>query len=161
MKLLVLPLALLTTTAAQLPPAPRLTAIEMASNSWGKPVASWRIDAAGNGRYTVPEPNTFNAKRLVTRSFAAGTTGFRKLRVLLGSAEVRREGGMPCIQRITDQVYGQLVWTPRTGRAHRVAFDYGCRDLGTRRILTQISAANDLVAGWAAQGPIVETKPVE
>ncbi len=141
-------------------PAPRLRGIAMETHSWGRPVAAWTIDAAGNGRYTAPEPEVHAAKRLVTRSFAAGTSGFRRLRTLLGNAEVRAGRALPCIQRITDMVYGEVRWTRFDGRSSEFRFDAGCRDFSVRRVLAELKQADDLVAGWAANGPVVETKDV-
>lgn len=142
-------------------PAPRLRGIAMATHSWGRPVSAWSIDAAGNGRYTAPQPGVHDAKRLVTRSFAAGTAGFRRLRTLLGRAEMRAGHDFPCIRRITDQVYGEVRWTRFDGRASELRFDTGCQDLAARRLFGELKQADDLVAGWAANGPVVESKEVQ
>lgn len=142
-------------------PAPRLGAIAMDTSSWGRPVSNWTIDAAGKGRYTRSEPNAHSPKTIVTRSFAAGTGGFRKLRVLLGRAEIRAGGDLPCGQRITDQEYGQIRWARFNGRETALGFDLGCRDFRTRTVLADIAKAEALVAGWAANGPILDTRKVE
>ena len=141
-------------------PAPRLRAIAMETSSWGRPVSNWTIDAHGTGRYTRSEPNAHSPQAIVTRGFAAGTAGFRRLRVLLGRAESRAGADLPCGQRITDQEYGQVRWTRFNGREAALGFDMGCRDPRTRRLLTDISRAEALVAGWAANEPIFETRKV-
>lgn len=165
MKLLVA-LALIA-TAAVLPaqqltaPAPRLERIEMDASSWGRPVSNWSIDARGNVRETHPEPNAFNAKQMVTRRYAAGTQGFRKVRVMMGLAETRAGVRMPCRQTITDMIYGNVRWVQPGGRVTRLSFYTACAERATRDAVAGLQQANALVAGWAARGEIVETRPVE
>jgi hypothetical protein len=141
-------------------PAARLRGISMEVRSWGRPVAAWAIDAQGNGTRTTPEPDVHNATTLATRRFAVGTAGFRKLRVMLGGPEMRGTA-IPCMQRITDQIYGSVTWTRYTGRLRTLRFDNGCQDLGARRVLGDIAKADALVAEWAAAGAVVQTRPVE
>ncbi len=141
-------------------PAPRLQRIEMETRSWGRPVSSWTIDAQGNGRRTVPEPGVFNAEQLVTRSFAAGTAGFRKIRVLIGLAEYRAGHRLTCNRRVTDAPYGTVRWVQPNGRVSTLSFDTGCLDRSTRNVVEQLTKAETQVAAWASAGPIVQTEPV-
>ncbi len=141
-------------------PAPRLKAIEMETSSWGRTVASWSIDAEGNGRWTVPEPGTFNAKHLVTRSFAAGTAGFRRIRVLIGAAEQRAGGQLRCTVAVTDATYGTVRWVEPGGRTATLPFYTACREASTRAIVDQLGQADRQIADWAEPGPVVETKDV-
>lgn len=155
--------SLLALAAAQdqplaMQPAARLDAIEMNINSWGHLVARWSIDARGDGRYTLPEPEAMNPRRLVTRSFAAGSAGFRRVRILLGRAEARMGRPMPCAQRITDMHYGTVHWQRRDGRANALGYDMGCREYATRQVLDDLVKADAIVAGWARNGPIIETR---
>lgn len=157
--------SLLALAAAQdqppaMAPAAQLNAIEMDINSWGRVVARWSIDARGDGRYTLPEPEAMNPKRLVTRSFAAGSGGFRRVRILLGRAEARMGRQMPCAQRITDMHYGTVNWRRRDGRANALSYDMGCREYATRQVLDDIVKADAIVAAWAKDGPVVETEEV-
>lgn len=162
MKLLIA-LALATSLAPQdLPnaPAPRLRAIAFDSHSWGRPVSEWTVDAQGNGTLTVPEPGIYDAKTLVTRRFAAGTAGFRKLRVLLARAELRI-GARECSPSITDQIYGSISWTRTTGRVVQFAFNKGCSDAASRLVLGDLAKAEALVTEWAAAGRMVTTREVK
>ncbi|UZK65527.1 hypothetical protein [Sphingomonas sp. M1-B02] len=144
-----------------LPPARVIDSIEMETLSWGRPVTRWTIDAQGNGRETRAEPNAFEAKALVTRGFAVGTSGFRRMRVLLGRAEARGGADLPCADRMTDQPYGSVRWLRQSGSVAALAFDSGCRDSTARRVLDDLQAANALVAGWAQAGKTIETREVE
>lgn len=142
-------------------PAVTLDGIEMRRDSWGRPVSSWTLDARGNGRYTRAEPDAANPARIVTRSFAAGSSGFRRVRILLGRVEARMGRELPCTQRITDQNYGEIRWARRDGRGNALRYDTGCRDSASRRLLADIQGAEAVVARWAAAGPIVETQALE
>ena len=142
------------------PPAPRLERIEMETLSWGRPVSSWSIDAKGNGRQTMPEPGAFDAKRLVTHSFAAGTAGFRKVRVLLGLAEYRAGHQLACNQRVTDGAYGSVRWVQPNGRASTLRFDTGCLDRTAREVMEQLGKAEAQITTWASAGPVVRTEPI-
>lgn len=128
--------------------------------SWGHPVASWSIDAAGNGRRSVPEPGVHNAERIVTRGFAAGPAGFARIRALLAPARARAGNDLPCAQRLTDMHYGTVRWEGPRGTA-ALAFDSGCRDAPTRALVERIEQADAAVAAWAAAGPVVETRKTE
>ena len=154
MKLL-LPLAL-TFGIGAAPPAER---IEMASQSWGKPVSSWSVDAAGNGTHTRPEPGVFDAKRLVTRRIAVGPEGYAKLRALLANAKPWAGRELPCTRQITDLVYGHVRWVQ--GKTADLHFDSGCRDARTRRVIAALQRADNQVAAWSAQAPIAEIKQLE
>lgn len=136
--------------------APALSSIAMDRNSWGRPVSRWTIDAAGKGSYTVPEPDVFNAERLVTRGFAAGPEGFALIRRVLAAAETHAGSELECGQRITDQYYGTVRW----GEA-RLSYDMGCQAAGTAKLLVDIGAAERQISHWARNGPILETRKVE
>jgi hypothetical protein len=142
-------------------PAPVLRRIEMESRTWGHLAASWSIDAQGNGRWTIPEPNPFNATQIVTRSFTAGTAGFRRIRVLIGPAEYRAGTRMTCHNPITDAVSGSVRWVQPSGRTATLSFYTGCNERSTRNVLDRLAEAQALIAEWAKAGTVVETKPVE
>ncbi|WP_448662684.1 hypothetical protein ACG3SL_18830 [Sphingomonas sp. CJ20] len=142
-------------------PAPRLERIEMVTQSWGRPVSRWWIDASGKGEQVRPAPDVFNAGTLVTRGFDAGTAGFRRVRVMLGRAEARGGVPLPCINRITDAPYGEIRWTRADGQVQTQRFDTGCRDFGARQSLDERARAEALVVGWADAGPVVKTEPAE
>jgi hypothetical protein len=151
--------ALLPGCAAPPPPgdsAPAATGIAMDRNSWGRPVARWTIDAMGKGSYTVPEPDVFNADRLVTRGFSVGPAGFAELRALLAPAEAQAGRDLPCGERITDQYYGTVRWG-----AAALRYDAGCRNPAAVRLVAALEQAERRVADWAAHGPILETVKVE
>lgn len=133
--------------------------IEMTARSWGRPVSHWSIDAAGNGTHTRPEPGVFDAKRMVTRRIAVGRKGYAKLRALLAAAKPWAGRELPCRERITDQVYGDIVWVRENTAALR--FDNGCRDAGARVVLEALQRADHQVAAWSAKAPIAEIKEVE
>ena len=147
--------------AQLLAPAPRLSGIEIEILSWGRPMSHWSIDAQGNGRLTRPEPGVFEAKRMVTRRFSAGTAGFRKIRVLIGGAERRAGHTLPCINRITDAPYGTVRWTPAHGRATQLRFDTGCRDRIAAEVTVQLAKAEAQIAAWAAADREPEINQVE
>jgi hypothetical protein len=144
-----------------LPPARVLDGIEMQTRSWGKLVSRWQIDAQGNGTYTRPEPDAMQPKRLVTRRFAAGTGGFRRVRVQLGWAEGRAQGNLPCSNRITDQPYGTVRWLRRSNGPRELNFDTGCRNRIAAEVTANIARAETIVASWAQAGEIVETIELE
>lgn len=154
MKLL-LPLVLTLGIGAP-PPVER---IEMTAQSWGRPVSHWSIDAAGNGTHTRPEPGVFDAKRMVTRRIAVGRKGYTKLRALLAKARPWAGRDLPCAERITDQVYGNVRWAGT--KAAELRFDNGCRDAKARVVLEALQRADHQVAAWSAKAPIAEIKQVE
>lgn len=154
MKLL-LPLALTLGIGATPPPE----RIEMTAQSWGRPVSSWSIDAAGNGTHTRPEPGVFDARRMVTRRIAVGRKGYAKLRALLAAAKPWAGRELPCTERITDQVYGSVRWAGAKTEALR--FDNGCRDARARAVLEALQRADNQVAAWSAKAPIADIKQVE
>lgn len=133
-----------------------LAAISMDRNSWGKPVSRWTIDATGSGSLTVPEPDVFNAERMVTRGFSAGPEGFALIRRLLTDAEAHAGRELNCGARITDQYYGTVRW----GEAS-LGYDMGCQAPATAKLLVSIGAAERQVSHWATNGPILETRKVE
>lgn len=139
-------------------PAPRLASITVETTSWGKLIARWSIDARGELRYTSPEPDIYNPVRFVTRRYAAGTAGFRRIRVMLGTAEVRAGHNMPCTQRITDATYGEVRWTRPNRRVSKLNFYSECNQFATRRVTGQIAKADALAAQWARSGVIIETR---
>ncbi|MBB4838044.1 hypothetical protein HNP52_001095 [Sphingomonas kyeonggiensis] len=151
-----LSLAACAPAAPVVAPAPAVSSIAMDRSSWGRPVSRWTIDAAGKGSYTVPEPDVFNAERLVTRGFATGPEGFAEIRKLLAIGEARAGRELVCGARITDQYYGTVRW----GDVHLV-YDMGCQDKATEEVLKGITAAERKVAAWAANQPILETQKVE
>lgn len=138
-------------------PAPRLERIEMESTSWGRLVSRWSIDARGNFAQTVPD-NLYQPKQFVTRSYAVGTAGFRRMRVLLGLAETRGGHRMPCTQAMTDAIYGEVKWVQPGGRARTLNFYTACREYGTRQVVAQIAKARQLADEWAKLGSITETR---
>jgi hypothetical protein len=142
-------------------PAPVLQRIEMQTSTWGRRASTWSIDAQGNGRWTIPEPDPFNAERIVTRSFAAGTAGFRRLRVLIGLAEYRAGSKMTCNNPVTDAASGAVRWIQPSGRTATLSFYTGCNERSTRNVLDRLAEAQALIAEWAKAGTVVETKPVE
>ena len=139
-------------------PAPRLASIEVETTSWGRLVARWSIDAHGELRYTAPEPDVFNPVRFVTRRYAAGTEGFRRIRVMLGTAELRAGHRMPCTQRITDAIYGDVRWTQPNRRVTTLSFYSECTEFTTRRVTGQIRSAQMLADQWANKGEVIETR---
>jgi len=152
-------LVLLAACAPQPAPVattPALSSIAMDRNSWGRPVSRWTIDAAGNGRFTVPEPDVYKPERLVTRGFSAGAVGFAEIRKLLALGEAHAGRELNCGDRITDQYYGTVRW----GGAN-LTYDMGCQDPATEEVLKGITAAERRIAAWAANQPILETKKVE
>ena len=149
-------LALALPAAQDLPPARVIDGIEMETLSWGRATSRWSIDAQGNGQVTRPED-----KKLVTRSFAAGTSGFRRVRVLLGRVEARGGLATGCTARMTDQPYGSVRWLRRSGSTVELKFDRGCRSSATRSAMADMQAADALVAGWGQAGTIVETRELE
>lgn len=142
-------------------PAPRLERIEMETSSWGRTISSWSIDARGNGRLTRAEAGPAGAARMVTRSFAAGTAGFRRVRVLIGIAEQHAGTRLICTQEVTDAIYGSVRWVQAGGRAVSLSFYTECREYAARSVVAQLQKANTLAAQWADKGPVVATRPVE
>jgi hypothetical protein len=161
MKLAMAMVAMLAVTAPQQlrAPAPRLASIEMETTSWGRLVARWSIAADGTLLYTSVEPGPFDPRQIVTRRYAAGTAGFRQIRVLIGEAETRAGRIMPCDQAIYDAIYGKVRWLQPNGRSKKLAFYTECRQPATRRVVQQLSKANALAKDWAMKGQIVEIKP--
>jgi hypothetical protein len=153
-----LPLLLAACAAAAAPEAaaPVLSSIAMDRNSWGRPAARWSIDASGKGSYTLPEPDVFNAERLVTRGFTAGSEGFAEIRKLLATGEAHAGRELVCGERITDQYYGTVHWDGAS-----LTYDMGCQDKATEVVLKGITAAERKIAAWAANQPILETRKVE
>jgi hypothetical protein len=137
--------------------SPAFPVIAMERLSWGHAVASWSIDPAGTGRYTAPAPGGM----LVTRSFAAGPAGYARLRRLLAGAEALRGPDPRCSKRIYDLEYGRITWTPPAGPPRQLNFDHGCPYIAAPHATRQIGRAADLVADWAANGPILESRKVE
>jgi hypothetical protein len=158
MKLLLMLAALQAALVQDVPPATRLDRIEMDRNSWGKPVSRWVVDASGKGQITRPEPGVFDARRMVTRRFDAGTAGFRKIRVLIGYAELRAGRALPCTERITDAAYGTVRWISAGGRTAELRYDAGCRDRIAAEAVRQLQKADAQIAAWAAadRKPIIE-----
>ena len=161
MKLAMAMVAMLTVpTPQQLrAPAPRLASIEMETTSWGRLVARWSIAADGKLLYTSAEPGPFGPTTIVTRRYAAGTGGFRQIRVLIGEAEGRAGHTMPCDQKIYDATYGSVKWVQPNGRSARLDFYTECSQFATRRVVLQLSAANKLARSWGMTGQIIETRP--
>ena len=143
-------------------PAPAAPAerIEMETRSWGKLVSRWSIGSDGKGSQTVPEPNVFDARTLVTRRFDAGPAGFSELQAALADAESHAGQQLPCTNRITDQHYGEVRWL-HGGAAAKLAFDTGCRDTSTQAVVTVLKTADARVAGWARAAPVAERQPVQ
>ncbi|NYT41556.1 hypothetical protein HZY97_12360 [Sphingomonas sp. R-74633] len=156
---LLLASALLLTACAPAPqveaPSTRAT-ISMDRNSWGHLVSRWTIDAAGNGRYTVAEPDGWQPKQWVTRGFSAGPAGFAEIRKLLALGEAHAGRELECGPRITDQYYGTARWDGAS-----LTYDMGCQAPATEEVLKGITAAERRVAAWAAGQPILETQKVE
>jgi len=142
-------------------PAPRLERIEMTTTTWGRPLVNWSIDARGNFTLTQAEPDAFEPRQFVTRSYAAGTAGFRQMRVLLGVPETRAGHRMPCTITMTDQVSGTVKWVPASGRTYALDFYTACKEYATRQALTQIGKAGQLASEWAKLGTVTETRAVE
>lgn len=142
-------------------PAPRLAAIDVETTSWGRLIARWSIDAHGVLLYTSAEPGPFNPASIVTRRYAAGTEGFRRIRVMLGTAELRAGHHMSCTQRITDAIYGKVSWTRPNRRVAKLDFYSECNEYATRNVTAQIRKADQLAKQWAMQGAIIETRPGE
>jgi len=161
MKLL-MGLALAATAAPQqyAPAAPRLQRIEMKTTTWGHPLVSWTIDAEGNGRLTLPDPDPFKATQMVTRSFAVGTAGFRRIRVLIGIAEQRAPGNLHCTVAATDAPSGTVRWVPSHGRTASLSFYTACSEFSARSVVAQLDKAEALIEEWAKAGPVVEVVPV-
>lgn len=143
-------------------PAPRLERIEMDVRSWGKPMSAWTIDASGVVRYTRPEPDVHSAKQIVTRRYAAGTAGFRRIRVLIGLAEQYAGATLRCSQLYTDAPYGEVRWVQSVGRRTvKLDYYYACRETVARNLVDPLKKADAQVAAWGMKGEIVETRTVE
>ena len=140
--------------------AATLSGIGMDMNSWGRRMSEWTIDAAGNGRYTLGEPNPFDPERMVTRRFAAGAQGFAEVRTMLAGAERYAGGEIPCTVDVTDGAYGQLHWT-RAGETVSAHYTQGCGEQAAKDLVAAIERADAIVRGWAMEGTVVDTKPVE
>lgn len=147
-------------------PAPVLQRIEMETTTWGREIRSWSIDAAGNVRQTRAEPDAFKVERMVTRSYAAGTAGFRKIRLQMALAEAEANATpngrqLPCTQAITDAVYGNAAWVTPNGRAMKLAFYTACTERTAQNVIAALREADEQIATWADAGQIVETRIVE
>jgi hypothetical protein len=135
-------------------------AIAFEVESWGKPLVSWRVGSDGRGTYAKSEDGSdFQHYRLVLRRFVAGRNGFAQLRAALAPVAGYAGREVPCGPRMTDFPYGSVIWT--AGRQDQwVRFDTGCQSAEAKRVEAAVSAAEALVAKWAAAGPIVETRDV-
>lgn len=142
-------------------PAPVLDRIELELSSWGRPLTRWSIDASGVVLRTDPEPGVHNAKRLVTRRAAVGTTRFREIRVLLAYAENRAGSRLACTQMLTDGPYGKARWVHRHGKPHELSFYTACKERATRDIVTALQKADERIADWTANAEIVKTEEVK
>ena len=154
-------LALVAATAASARDAVPAPIISMDTNSWGRRVSQWSVDAQGNGRYAAAVPNVFaRDARWIVRRVAAGREGYRRLRAALDRIERRAAGELPCTVAITDGAYGAVRWTRPGGKPHAVRYLAGCREPATQAAVGAIMKADALVRGWSAKGRIIEDRKV-
>jgi hypothetical protein len=144
------------------PPRAALESLSFESSSWGKPLSAWTIDSSGRGRHTasraVPSGG-FRDYDLITRSFDAGPSGYRRVEALLRPARAYAGAELPCRMEITDMVYGKVRWQGRGG-ARQVSFNLGCTSKAVAPLYGGFARADKLVERLAQAGRIVETRQV-
>lgn len=165
---LALSATLLTAAAAAAAPAPstvRTAAdpdqVSMSTSSWGKPIARWTIRPDGSGEVATSKQvsKDFTDFVVVTRRLDAAPGRYDRIIGLLRVAEPYAGKSLPCGPRMTDAPYGEVSWR-REGVTRALSVDYGCQSAEAIRVLDQLDAAQNLVAGWAANAPVIsEDKP--
>ena len=158
MKPAFLALPLLLAGAAP-PPAER---IAMTAKSWGRPLIEWSIEPDGAITRTVAQDRgstDFRRYTLVTTTLPPSAPRYRWVAQQLAPVRARLSRPLPCEQRMTDQVYGEVSWGTR-GSAVTLAYDNGCTDAETRAVLRRLQQADAQVARWAAGAPVASTREI-
>jgi hypothetical protein len=129
--------------------------------SWGRLIASYTIDAAGNVDFRRKKEGggMSNYDILITR-FSAGPEAFAQLRDMVGPI-ARRTGGkeMECGDMPTDGPYGRLRWRWE-GAEGALRLQYFCQTVDGRETLRLIDEVEKKVEGWAASRPVTQIHQV-
>jgi hypothetical protein len=141
-------------------PLPRNAVIAMRTNSWGKLLSSWRIEANGEGQYTASAAiagGGFYDYDVINWRFSAGAEGFARIEGLLRDAE---RGIGECQIVMTDAPYGRIDWTRAEGPPGLFQFNYGCQSPAAQRAYRGMAQAETLIAAWARNGEQVSREEV-
>lgn len=146
----VLSILALAATASTPPPRPSNEPIAFTLNSWGHPVAAWRIEPDGSIEYRTPTaatPHTVPAT-LFSRHSGPDPTRYRWVRDLLAPARRWQRKTLPCSVEATDLPYGDVRW----GKSEAVNFRFGCKDAVARGVTERLGRASTQVEAWSKAG---------
>ena len=160
------PAAPVVTQASQEEPLPPLPnpGIAMESRSWGKLIASFSIDANGDGEYrevqAAPGSSTFYDYDVQVKAFRLGPHAFAKLKEMVRPI-AERTGGKPfdCGQVPPDGPYGTFSWAWE-GSNGRLPFKYGCRTAIGAEAIRQMEAVEKVVIDWVKPLPVTRLQQV-
>lgn len=154
-------------------PSPAWRSLAFEANSWGKPLSVWSIEASGRGIHTEPRelapgnsPDygllTAGSVRnydLITRSFEASPADYRRVEALLAPARAHAGTGLPCEEKVTDQVYGKVRWIGPAG-AQELSYDVGCASNVGPPIYDSFSRADKLIQTFGRAGTVIRIRQI-
>ena len=161
-----LPLVALCATAAvaqdtpAAPPPPDWDMVVFDMKSWGEPVVSWRITSRGGGSWTETERgDRLGRYTLVWHEIEPAAERYVALERILRRLPEQAPDSAECTNFMTDQPYGTIRLT-RGATTVEHAYNAGCMDEAYAEFLATLRNANDLVALWGRDAPVLRRESV-